>query len=147
MSTVQNFDIECEEKSAYQVCRRHNTECSLYRNRPSRHRFHRGIFGEEQQNAVESKEDVGNGPQRKNEIRSIQRVSKLKLLGATFSDNPVVWDEHIHEILMKASSRLNILRVCKYYKYSTKQLDLLFRSLILSVFTYALEVKHTYILY
>ena len=37
----------------------------------------------------------------------------------------------------KASSRLYIIRICKYYDYSIENLDLLFQSLILSVFTYA----------
>ena len=32
------------------------------------------------------------------------------------------------------------MRICKYYGYSTENLDLLFQSLILSVFTYAIEV-------
>ena len=37
----------------------------------------------------------------------------------------------------KASSRLYIIRICKYYDYSIGNLDLRFQSLILSVFTYA----------
>ena len=36
--------------------------------------------------------------------------------------------------LSKANSRLYILRICKYYGYSKENLDLLFQSLILSVF-------------
>ena len=40
----------------------------------------------------------------------------------------------------KASSRLYIIRIRKYYGYSIENLDLLFQSLILSVFTYAIEV-------
>ena len=39
-----------------------------------------------------------------------------------------------------ASSRLYIIRICKYYGYSIKSLDLLFQSLIVAVFTYAIEV-------
>ena len=39
-----------------------------------------------------------------------------------------------------AISRLYILRVCRYYKYSISSLDLLFQSLILSIFIYAIEV-------
>ena len=43
-------------------------------------------------------------------------------------------------MLSKASSRLYILRVCKYYGYSLQELTLLFDSLIMSLFTYAIEV-------
>ena len=53
---------------------------------------------------------------------------------------PVNWDNHIDYLLSKASSRLYIIRICKYYGYSIENLDLLFQSLILSVFTYAIEV-------
>ena len=50
------------------------------------------------------------------------------------------YDTHFDYMLSKASSRLYILRVCKYYGFSVDYLDLLFKSLILSIFTYALEV-------
>ena len=43
-------------------------------------------------------------------------------------------------MLNKASSRLYILRVCKYYGFSLQELTLLFTSLIMSLFTYAIEV-------
>ena len=43
-------------------------------------------------------------------------------------------------MLSKATSRLYILRVCKYYGYSLQELTLLFDSLIMSLFTYAIEV-------
>ena len=49
-------------------------------------------------------------------------------------------DTRIDYLLSKASSRLYIIRICKYYAYSIENLDLLFQSLILSVFTYAIEV-------
>ncbi|CAH3031607.1 unnamed protein product, partial [Pocillopora meandrina] len=39
---------------------------------------------------------------------------------------PVNWDTHIDSLLSKASSRLYILRICKYYGYSKENLDLLF---------------------
>ena len=65
---------------------------------------------------------------------------KLKLLGVTFEADPVNWDTHIDHVLSKASSRLYILRVCRFYGYPKEQLDLLFQSLIISVFTYAIEV-------
>ena len=53
---------------------------------------------------------------------------------------PVNWDTHIDYLLSKVSSRFYIIRICKYYGYSIENLDLLFQSLILSVFTYAIEV-------
>ena len=71
----------------------------------------------------------------------IARNEKLKLLGVTFEQVPVNWDTHIDYLLSKASSRLYIIRICKYYGYSIENLDLLFQSLILSVFTY----NHIYI--
>ena len=33
-----------------------------------------------------------------------------------------------------------MLRICKYYGYTIENLDLLFQSLILTVFVYAIEV-------
>ena len=70
----------------------------------------------------------------------VERKTKLKLLGVTFEADPVNWDTHIDHVLSKASSRLYILRVCRFYGYPKEQLDLLFQSLIISVFTYAIEV-------
>ena len=70
----------------------------------------------------------------------VERKTKLKLLGVTFEDDPVNWDSHIDHELGKASSRMYILRVCRFYGYPKEQLDLLFQSLIISVFTYAIEV-------
>ena len=73
-------------------------------------------------------------------LEIIGRKDQLKLLGVTFEKVPVNWDTHIDYLLSKASSRLYILRICKYYGYSKENLDFLFQSLILSVFTYAIEV-------
>ena len=47
---------------------------------------------------------------------------------------------HFDHMLSKASSRLHILRVCKYYVYSKEELAILFDSLTMSQFTYAIEV-------
>ena len=47
----------------------------------------------------------------------VERKTKLKLLGITFEDDPVNWDSHIDHVLSKASSRLYILRVCRFYGY------------------------------
>ena len=73
-------------------------------------------------------------------LQYIKRKSSLKLLGVTFEDNPTNWDRHFDYMLSKASSRLYILPFCKYYGFSVDYLDLLFKSLILSIFNYAIEV-------
>ena len=73
-------------------------------------------------------------------LEIIESKEKLKLLGVTFEQVPVNWDTQIDYLLSKNSSRLYILRICKYYGYSIENLDLLFQSLILSDFTYAIEV-------
>ena len=70
----------------------------------------------------------------------IGRKSELKLLGVTFNEDPCNWDTHFEQMLEKASSRLYILRICKYYGYSLQELAILFESLIVSLFKYAIEV-------
>jgi len=60
---------------------------------------------------------------------------QLKLVGVTFETDPMNRYTHIEHVLSKANSRLYILRVCKFYGYPGEQLDLLFQSLIISVFT------------
>ena len=70
----------------------------------------------------------------------VERKTTLKLLGVTFEDDPVNWDSHIDLVPSKVSSRLYILRVCRFYGYPKQQLDLLFQSLTISVFPYAVEV-------
>ena len=70
----------------------------------------------------------------------IERKNNLKLLGVTLEEDPTNWDTHIEYLLTKASSRLYILRICKYYKYSVNNLDLLFQSLILSILIMPLKV-------
>ena len=47
---------------------------------------------------------------------------------------------HFNEIMGKAGSRMYILRVCKYYGFSKKDLDLLFHSLIVSALVFGIEV-------
>ena len=73
-------------------------------------------------------------------LEIVGRKEKLKLLGVTFEQVLVSWDAHADYLLRKASSRLYVIRICKYYGYSIENLDLLFQSLIPSVFTYATEV-------
>ena len=73
----------------------------------------------------------------------IARKSELKLLGVTINEDPYAcnWDTQFENMLSNASSRLYILRVCKYYGYSLQELTLLYDSLIMSLFTYAIEEK------
>ena len=64
-------------------------------------------------------------------INGIRRKKWIKLLGVKFQG----WDLHVDELLSKGSGRMYILRVCKSYGYAK-----LFETLILSLFTYAVEV-------
>ena len=73
-------------------------------------------------------------------VDGIIRKSELKLLGVTVNEDPCNWDVQFENMLSKASSRLYILRVCKYYGFSLQELALLFDSLIMSLFAYATEV-------
>ena len=73
-------------------------------------------------------------------IDGIRRKKWMKLLGVKFQDDPCCWDLHVDELLSKASGRMYILRVCKSYGYAGDQLTKLFETLILSLFTYAIEV-------
>ena len=73
-------------------------------------------------------------------IDGIRRKKWMKLLGVKFQDDPCCWDLHVDELLSKASGRMHILSVCKSYGYVSDQLTKLFETLILSLFTYAIEV-------
>jgi len=73
-------------------------------------------------------------------VPGIERKSWLRLLGSMFQENLCCWDVHVDKLIAKASSRLYILRVCKFYGYSQDQLNKLFDSLISSSFAYGLEV-------
>ena len=73
-------------------------------------------------------------------ISSIEPETWLRIFGITLQDNPCNWDLHFEELINKAISRMHIMRVCKYYGLSVKQLDLLFNSLIMSIFTYGIEL-------
>ena len=75
-------------------------------------------------------------------LKGICRKNELKLLGITFNENPCNWDTQFENMMEKANSRLCILRVCKYYGYSLKELStcILFDSLIMSFFMYGIEV-------
>ena len=55
-------------------------------------------------------------------------------------DLPSKWDLHFDEMLKKASARMYIMRVCKYYGFPIKQLDMLFNTLIMPIITYGIEL-------
>ena len=71
---------------------------------------------------------------------SIDGIARKSELRVTVTEDPCNWDTQLENMLSKTSSRLYILRVCKYYGYSLQELTLLFDSLIMSPFTYAIEV-------
>ena len=73
-------------------------------------------------------------------LPSVVRKPKLKLLGVTFNQDPCNWDTHFDILLRKASSKLYIMRVCKFYGYLQEKLTALFNSLIMSLLLYAIEV-------
>ena len=74
-------------------------------------------------------------------IPSVERKTWLKILGVALQDNPCNWDLYFEETLKKASGRMYIIRVCKHYGLSSlEQLDLLFDGLIMSIFTFAIEL-------
>ena len=73
-------------------------------------------------------------------VRGIERKSWFKLLGIIFQENPSDLDLHVDNLLRKASSRLYILRVCKYFGYPKEQLTKLFDLLIMSLFLFGIEI-------
>ena len=73
-------------------------------------------------------------------VQGIERKSWFKLLGIIFQENPSDLDLHVDNLLRKASSRLYILRVCKYFGYPKEQLTKLFDLLIMSLFLYGIEI-------
>ena len=56
-------------------------------------------------------------------LEIIGRKEILKLVSVTSEQVPVNWDTYIDYLLSKASSRLYIIRMCKYYDYCIKNLD------------------------
>ena len=75
------------------------------------------------------------GPLCVNE-RPLERVSSHKVLGVTISDN-LRWNEHVREIVSKASKRLYILTVLKRSRIPPEDLFNIFYALVRSVLEYA----------
>ena len=74
------------------------------------------------------------------QMDGIERKNWVKLLERAFQDDLCCWDLQVDTLLSKASSRVYILRVCRSYGYTKKNLNLLFETLILSLFQYGIEV-------
>ena len=74
------------------------------------------------------------------QIDNIERKSWLNLLGMILQDDPCNWDMQVDNLLSKSASRMYILRVCRSYGYTKENLNILFESLILSLFYYEIEV-------
>ena len=74
------------------------------------------------------------------QLDGIERKNWLKLLGMAVQDDPCCWDLQVDTFLSKAASRMYILRVCRSYGYTKENLNLLFETLILSLFQYRIEV-------
>lgn len=73
-------------------------------------------------------------------ILNIERRSWLKILGITLENVPDKWNLHFDEMITRAGGRMCMLRVCKYYGMLMYQLNLLFLSLIISLFIYGIEL-------
>ena len=73
-------------------------------------------------------------------IPSVERKTWLKFLGVTLQDNLCSWDLHFKEMLKKASGKIYIMRLCKYYELSLEQRHLLFDNVIMPIFTFAIEL-------
>ena len=72
-------------------------------------------------------------------LPSVVRKPEHILFGVTCNQDPCNWDTHFDILLRKASSKLYIMRVCKFYGYLQEELTALF-SLIMSSLLYAIEV-------
>ena len=71
----------------------------------------------------------------------IETVRSHKVLGLTIQNN-LKWDEHIYEIVSKASKRLHILRVLRRSGIPPADLLTVYIALIRSILEYSCEVWH-----
>ena len=51
-------------------------------------------------------------------IPSIERKTWLEILATILQENPCNWDMHFDKLISKASGRMYIIRVCKFYGMS-----------------------------
>ena len=73
---------------------------------------------------------------------SIETLRSHKVLGLTIQNN-LKWDEHIYEIVSKASKRLHILRVLRRSGIPPADLLTVYIALIRSILEYSCEVWHS----
>ena len=71
----------------------------------------------------------------------IERVKSTRILGLTVQDN-MKWNEHIHNMVKKASKRLYMLRLLKKSNASTGTLITVYITIIRPVLEYACQVWH-----
>ena len=74
----------------------------------------------------------------------IERVKSARILGLTVQDN-MKWNEHIHNMVKKASKRLYMLRLLKKSNASTGTLITVYITIIRPVLEYACQVLHYHI--
>jgi hypothetical protein len=72
---------------------------------------------------------------------NIERVKSARILGLTVQDN-MKWNEHIHNILKKASKRLYMLRLLKRSNACIDTLITVYTTIIRPVLEYACQVWH-----
>ena len=72
----------------------------------------------------------------------IERVHTYKLLGVTLNDK-LKWDNHVHSICSKASSRLYFLKLLKRSRVSIADLQYFYISIVRPVLEYACQVWHS----
>ena len=83
----------------------------------------------------------GNSPKPlPDPLYSIGRKNWLKAIWCDTQDNPCNWDMQFKYILKKASSQLHVFRVCKFYGYTIDDLHLLFKSFVMPILCFSIEV-------
>ena len=72
---------------------------------------------------------------------NVERVKSTCILGLTVQDN-MKWNEHVHNIVKKASKRLYMLRLLKRSNASIDTLITVYTTIIRPVLEYACQVWH-----
>ena len=79
------------------------------------------------------------GVATRDEVCGIPRTGSLKVLGIHVQYN-IKFDTHIAEYTARASRNLNLVTRLKHYGFNSKELEMLFCALELSVLTYGITV-------
>ncbi len=72
---------------------------------------------------------------------TIERVKSARILGLTVQDN-MKWNEHVHDIVKKASKRLYMLRLLKRSNANIDILIVVYTTIIRPVLEYACQIWH-----